>query len=1473
MTKMKKLLYILLMIVPVLVIGQTTTENYTKTVSYQSETQDGNIAENQKIETISYFDGLGRTIQQISVKAGGQEQDIIVPVVYDQFGRVTKNYLPYAASSQSGNIHTSALFNQSTFYNTEKYEYTTNTFSESVFDDSPLNRNLKQGAPGNAWTIIPNSDHDHAIKFEYGVNTFELGNVNKDNVIHFGVSHPNNNTEQTQLEFVDYYAQGTLRKKIVKDENWQPNQPFLKDHTTEEYIDKLGRVVLKRTFNKNKKHDTYYVHDKFENLTYVIPPKAADHIVVISNTSGGIMTGVNFSWIDLVLVDKELAEEYQKKLSEYKNEAILTADIENKYNAQGGFSIHRNTQTNELIVNINFSSNEALPFKTGEIVPLKELGEFKDTELGSIKTDNYDYKFLIKNNVFVIEGQGKITSLNQSFSSNTKLNYSKNVPWVSLMKVDEKFAYSYISQLSDYPNSDILNVTIPNEYGGQGGMHIAVDENDVVSLNLNISTTTPLALREGLVVDLGLKRRIPDMELGTLTGLGFEYKFSVEENALHISGSGILTSALTILTGSQPTTNTTYSIDNEILKGLCYTYHYDYKNRVVEKKIPGKGWEYIVYDKQDRPLLTQDAKLRLEDKWFVTQYDGISRPVMTGLYWKQGYTWTRLEMQEAVNNSESLNAYRVTIPINNHNHYYSGLTFPGIREIHTINYFDDYNVNEAALTLSLSSQVYGQQVSSSTKTLATCSKVRVLGTDDWITTVTHYDTKGRPIYVASNNEYLSTLDITETKLDFTGKIIEVKSLHTKNGDMPIVTIDSFTYDRSGRMLTQKQRINDQPEQLIVSNAYDELGVLEGKKVGNTEANPLQKIDYTYNVRGWLKGINNVDENDPNKLFSFKISYDTPELNGATPLYNGNISESHWKTANDLHLRSYKYSYDALNRITNATYQSGQALTNLNNNDIENYSLNNVTYDKNGNILSLERMGLTQTTSPTIDIIDQLSYDYASHSNTLLKVTDVADDAGFKDVNTAENDYMYDVNGNMTSDQNKGIIPNGITYNHLNLPTSISFGSQGSISYIYDATGAKLAKVVDENSSLTTTQYAGNFVYKIDNTGVENLQFFNHTEGYIEPLASGTFSYTFQFKDHLGNIRLSYEDLDGDGSINPTAEIKEENHYYPFGLKHKGYNDAIIGSDYDLKEFQGQEFTEDLGLNIHEWKYRVSDPAIGRFWQVDPLAGKYHWMTTYQFSSNQPIHAQELEGMESADDLNGDMFYDFDGFTRFDNNQFVSHLSREQVEINNRNAVIMVGVAFVVGVTGGLAAEFLPASSLSLFVANEVKDEALSYATNGWSDIIDLSKQVKNFFSGGWKKLFRKNATDIPSGVRLPVSNGSWDGVRGNGIWNSTNDKVNAVTGGKGIPFKNGYPDFSEWSKGEIVIKNLDGTDKDFDKVYEVVMNQKGLKSKNAAKKYLKEKGLTPHHHQDGKTIQFIPSDLHNNIPHTGGASILRNRNK
>ena len=66
-----------------------------------------------------------------------------------------------------------------------------------------------------------------------------------------------------------------------------------------------------------------------------------------------------------------------------------------------------------------------------------------------------------------------------------------------------------------------------------------------------------------------------------------------------------------------------------------------------------------------------------------------------------------------------------------------------------------------------------------------------------------------------------------------------------------------------------------------------------------------------------------------------------------------------------------------------------------------------------------------------------------------------------------------------------------------------------------------------------------------------------------------------------------------------------------------------------KKFQGQEYNDDLGVDMYEFKYRMDDPQIGRFWQVDPLSDKYVHNSTYAFSENKITTHVEIEGLESC----------------------------------------------------------------------------------------------------------------------------------------------------------------------------------------------------------------------------------------------------
>jgi RHS repeat-associated protein len=351
--------------------------------------------------------------------------------------------------------------------------------------------------------------------------------------------------------------------------------------------------------------------------------------------------------------------------------------------------------------------------------------------------------------------------------------------------------------------------------------------------------------------------------------------------------------------------------------------------------------------------------------------------------------------------------------------------------------------------------------------------------------------------------------------------------------------------------------------------------------------------------------------DPADLFGFKMNYNTVDGNTAVAnkLYNGNIAETFWSTATDGgFVRNYGYKYDNLNRLKDATYQKSNLVTRM-------YD-ENLTYDKNGNIMTLKRNGDNDAQVGAL-AIDNLAYTYKTNSNGLLNVADGTNStSGFNDFNKVGDDYVYDANGNLITDKNKKIT--AVTYNHLNLPTKIVFGTTGSISYVYSGSGQKVEKMVTQGTTITTTNYLNGYLYKN-----ALLQYFPTAEGYVEPNGS-SFKYVFQYKDHLGNVRLSYTK----NSTTNALDVIEENNYYPFGLRHAGYNTTIVGGVTEAQKvkFGSKEFQNELNLNVYDFGARVYNPEGGpAFWQIDPIS--HFSQSPYSAFNGNPIYWADPSGME------------------------------------------------------------------------------------------------------------------------------------------------------------------------------------------------------------------------------------------------------
>jgi hypothetical protein len=639
------------------------------------------------MQTVEYFDGLGRPLQTVQVKGSPSGKDIVQPVVYDEFGREAVKYLPYALQSgaSDGSFKTDALSRQDAFYTAPPAGVRGNLYPWSVnlFEPSPLNRVLEQGAPGAAWQpfdkLIDGSGH--TAKVEYTTNNVtDLGTTATTRLAGLYTISAISATDQSRTlargsAAAANYGEGQLYVTVTKDENWTSGR----GNTTEEYKDKEGHIVLKRTFNTEagtlQLLSTYYVYDDLGNLAYVLPP--------------------------------------------------------------------------------NSGADGAKPDAT-------ELNE------------------------------------------------------------------------------------------------------------------------------------------------------------------------------------------------LCYQYRYDERNRLTQKKVPGKGWEYMVYNKLDQPVLSQDANQRSANQWTVRKYDALGRVIMTGL-WNATSAIALSDLQASIYTGAQ---WDIRDP-SNATTGYNVTSYPAMSKILTINYYDTYT----GIPLLPSRYAAPDGVGPSAQGLLTATKTVVLNTltatppatPHMLWAVNYYDDEGHSIK-AYKQHYLGAVvndgnyDAISTTYNFTDQPTESIREHftSANAVTASVTItNSWAYDHMGRKTTSSQQLKNgsgaaDDKVLLAESGYNEIGQLSSKdlhKVGTAAFK--QGIDYSYNERGWLQMGSSA-------LFQEQLWYDkVVAVNGATPLaqFNGNIAIQSWGTGAALNTKSEAYTYDQLNRLMESNSATGN-------------EENGITYDLVGNIKTLKRYKAT-----------------------------------------------------------------------------------------------------------------------------------------------------------------------------------------------------------------------------------------------------------------------------------------------------------------------------------------------------------------------------------------------------------------------------------------------------------------------------------------------------------------------------------
>ncbi|RYU93031.1 DUF6443 domain-containing protein [Emticicia agri] len=685
-----------------------------------------------------------------------------------------------------------------------------------------------------------------------------------------------------------------------------------------------------------------------------------------------------------------------------------------------------------------------------------------------------------------------------------------------------------------------------------------------------------------------------------------------------------------------------------------FFYEYDQKGRLRRKKVPAAEEEYMIYDRWDRLVWSQTALQREQNKWTFYKYDAFNREIIRG----------------EKTDTRSFNAIETEAHDWNYDRYESRVTggpiyysysnaYPQVfntDEIRHVTYYDTYNDWVPSEMAFVPANAYHTRYADA-RGMATGNRSRNSENNNWMASVSYYDSKARAIQVFSHNLY-GHVERVDFQYNQAGETLTTRSESRDVNNASTTQLEQWEYDHAGRKTVYKLGIGSSTE-TIAKYEYDEVGRLKTKKIypdGNFIAggaaeyinrppNPtsnvndlarkainldegttidgasigkysatidpnaadgtniinLQTIDYAYHIRGGLRGINLDGSGNPvpdatqGDLFSYKLDYETAGF------YDGNIGKQTWQSAQNntpVGLRAYTFTYDPISRLKSATYAGING---------ENYSLADLTYDKNGNIKTLRRKGLNDG---SFGDIDNLTYTYSG--NTLLGVTDAIngnEDVGdFRD-NGSNSDYTYWNDGSLKSDANKDV--SQITYDSfLKRIKQIDFANGDWVKFFYDGNGTLLRR---SNSLEEVWDYTSKGIYK------NNLLYqFSQQEGRIVKNGS-SFDFEFEYRDIWNNLRVNYKNENGKLITTQTADFDM------LGLELKT---GQSGSN--NFRFQQQERLFDFGLNWDLFKYRPSDSQIGRFIQIDPLTEKMPSYSPYSFAFNNPVRFIDPDGAAPVD---------------------------------------------------------------------------------------------------------------------------------------------------------------------------------------------------------------------------------------------------
>ena len=730
---------------------------------------------------------------------------------------------------------------------------------------------------------------------------------------------------------------------------------------------------------------------------------------------------------------------------------------------------------------------------------------------------------------------------------------------------------------------------------------------------------------------------------------------------------------------------------------LSNKYQYNEYDLLVGSQSEDEGDVDYVYDLlEDKLLFTQNDKQRASgNKFNCIVYDKLGRTIKTGEYDPSasgsGNPYYFIDYYGLIALTAAPSGYTsIYDPMNDNTSAYNDGRITQATNI----IYDDV---DSSMPTALGDATFAQKY-----TAAKVSKTY----NDNLTTWYSYDELGRMLKSVQNSTALGYKTM-EYAYDLRGKLLN--STYQKNKSD--VMQHFFSYDADERLQSSYCGVKNGSSMLwkgLASYQYYLHGPLKRMVLDND----LQGIDYVYTIGGMLKSVNNPmttsTDKDPGldgystgpnssvkpDLFAYGLqyydndyvrtsspikSYDyTSAFSGSNVSYSGLIKNIAWRTTlpagaptSSYSTMMYEYNYDSKGQLTNAQFGNFNATSASHTatfTQLPEYKLDNLTYDKNGNIQSLRR-NAASSGSGTAHLFDDLTYNYSTTlKNRLLKVADASTNPGSYSAEfdlpnqTNSANYVYNAIGELVENKQEN---QGFEYDASGLVTRVyKLNNNNTIAtFIYNDKGLRHQKISynGDGYAYKGTYYSydagGALIATYENTitggtpsTITPRDFAIYSAGQVGILDASTHATLFNLTDHLGNVRAVISRNTSTGN----AETISYTDYYPHGgiLPGRNYQNSVGSPMY----YQGQE--KDAETNLLNFELRQFDPRLGRWYNPDPM-GQYH--SPYLAMGNNPISQIDPTGGSSYDQYWGQT--DAPKLDRWDNYNFSTGYDNENVDPN------------------------------------------------------------------------------------------------------------------------------------------------------------------------------------------------------------------